>query len=259
VLLKNLQEKYRGALYWKPGNNIGYKRSFLQLLQECEPADYYAFADQDDVWNERKIIRAVTMLSKDREEHPALYASSLYLVDENLQNRTLKIVDKSRRSLEGNFLRGTMAGCTFVFNRELAELAKRIPVQHLPGQSVPSHDLWVSTCAYALGNVRIDDESFILHRRHENSWGADSMGIRKRIRIEYHVFTQRNVASSMAKIILKEYYKRIDESKRRFLLAVGENTKSIKNKWRLICYPGFRADNMLMNAETYFKILIGRY
>jgi rhamnosyltransferase len=259
-ILKKMEHRYKGRLYWKSGENIGYRRSFLMLLQECESADYYAFADQDDVWDEKKTIRAVTMLTEAGRDGPALYASGLYLVNEKLQNRSKKIIDKSGRSLEGHFLRGMMAGCTLVFNRDLAELAKQIPVWQIPDSSMPSHDFWVAACAYALGTVVIDDEPFLLHRRHEGSWGADKRKIRQRVKVEYrNIFLRRNVASSVAAIILREHAGRIEASKKTFMVAVRDNTKSVRNKWRLIRYPGFRTDNMLMNAETYFKILIGRY
>lgn len=32
------------------GNNLGFAKSFLTALDECDEADYYAFSDQDDVW-----------------------------------------------------------------------------------------------------------------------------------------------------------------------------------------------------------------
>ena len=36
------------------GDNLGYKKSFLQTLKLVGKADYYAFADQDDVWLPQK-------------------------------------------------------------------------------------------------------------------------------------------------------------------------------------------------------------
>ena len=38
------------------GENVGFAKSFWLGLSMCRDADYYAFADQDDVWKEEKII-----------------------------------------------------------------------------------------------------------------------------------------------------------------------------------------------------------
>ena len=37
------------------GTNIGYIKSFMWLIKNVPFADYYALADQDDVWDEDKL------------------------------------------------------------------------------------------------------------------------------------------------------------------------------------------------------------
>ena len=41
------------------GKNVGFIKSFLELINLAEKSDYYAYCDQDDVWMEEKIQRAV--------------------------------------------------------------------------------------------------------------------------------------------------------------------------------------------------------
>lgn len=41
------------------GNNLGFAKSFLTALDECDEADYYAFSDQDDVWEKDKLSTAM--------------------------------------------------------------------------------------------------------------------------------------------------------------------------------------------------------
>lgn len=41
------------------GNNLGFAKSFLTALDECDEADYYAFSDQDDVWEKDKLSTAI--------------------------------------------------------------------------------------------------------------------------------------------------------------------------------------------------------
>lgn len=60
-------EKYRekGLLDYYTGKNMGYPKSFWHLLKNADDADYYAFADCDDVWFEDKLARAVERLSRE--------------------------------------------------------------------------------------------------------------------------------------------------------------------------------------------------
>lgn len=48
-IIKNYQKKQL-ALQLIEGENLGWRRSFMELLRLAEKADYYAFADQDDEW-----------------------------------------------------------------------------------------------------------------------------------------------------------------------------------------------------------------
>ena len=63
-ILKEYAGKYDHVTYYE-GENIGVIQSFLQLLKESDAnVNYYAFADQDDVWLPEKIVRAVEKLEE---------------------------------------------------------------------------------------------------------------------------------------------------------------------------------------------------
>jgi len=49
-------------IYVQQGENIGPQKSFLKLIKNAGTADYYFFADQDDVWLPNKIERGVSSL-----------------------------------------------------------------------------------------------------------------------------------------------------------------------------------------------------
>ena len=67
------------------GKNLGFIKSFFELLK-YEDADYYAFADQDDIWLPNKISLAVESLNKLEDDVPnmAFSNSDYYDVDMNL-------------------------------------------------------------------------------------------------------------------------------------------------------------------------------
>ena len=71
------------------GPRQGFVKNFLSLA--CDPAlffDYYAYCDQDDVWEPGKLARAVERLSSRPAHIPAIYCSRTMLIDEEGQART---------------------------------------------------------------------------------------------------------------------------------------------------------------------------
>src|SRR4030081_2408117 len=64
------------------GPGCGFSRNFMSLV--CAPdiaGDYFAFSDQDDIWNKDKLERALGWLTAIPPEVPALYCSRTEIVD----------------------------------------------------------------------------------------------------------------------------------------------------------------------------------
>lgn len=106
------------------GNNLGFAKSFLTALDECDEADYYAFSDQDDVWEKDKLSTAIEILEEESQSTPLLYCSALQRVDENLNPLHVQSYHGLRINLPSMLTRGRLAGCTFVFNNTLRNLVK---------------------------------------------------------------------------------------------------------------------------------------
>lgn len=80
--------------------------------------NFFAFCDQDDVWDKDKLKIAVNSIKG--LQGPALYYSGQRLVDENLkfiENHELN----SNRTLKTRFVLSDFAGCTGVFNKALID------------------------------------------------------------------------------------------------------------------------------------------
>ena len=50
-------------------------RSFMDLVKNAPKADFYAFCDQDDVWDSNKLNAAIKKLENFDEKEPSLYFS----------------------------------------------------------------------------------------------------------------------------------------------------------------------------------------
>ena len=100
--------------------NLGYKNSFLKCLEyaiEDNDFDYFAFADQDDVWLEDKMIRAVNMLDSNTKKEYRLYFSSLQFVKQDLKPTDLKTYNNLNLSLAPSLVRFSLSGATFEIGR----------------------------------------------------------------------------------------------------------------------------------------------
>ena len=159
--------------------NIGPAESFMYLIdymkRNLQKFDYYALCDQDDVWLEDKLARAVNML-KDISG-PVLYFSKKTIVDENLkvlnQEDYIPYRDCILHSLKGS----NAYGCTFVFNLELLNTIKKLPCGY--------HDAWIFRIAVWCGfHVIYDMESRILYRQH----GNNNVGAKKKQNIIRIIF-----------------------------------------------------------------------
>lgn len=150
---------------------LGLPRAYLALLGGfADDSDVFAFCDQDDVWDPRKLSTAAAVLST-AGDTPALWVCrAQVLADEEAgTNGTLVPRVLARPSL-GNALVETLApGCTMVWNRAL----HRILVAHLPQQGVLMHDAWVYLVAAAVSEVIVERRPYVRYRLH----GGNAVGV----------------------------------------------------------------------------------
>ena len=66
------------------GENIGYAKSFWTALRDCEEADYYAFADQDDIWFSDKLKKSIEVMDDNKSGIPQMTYSKMLRCDEEL-------------------------------------------------------------------------------------------------------------------------------------------------------------------------------
>ena len=93
------------------------------MLDNDIEADYYAFSDQDDVWDPDKISRAVNFLEKE-EDTVKLYASSLRRVDNSLNELGFKDISSLPSNLDAIFTCMRLAGVHLFFQNDLNKLLK---------------------------------------------------------------------------------------------------------------------------------------
>jgi len=151
----------RQNVRWLQGPRLGAVNSFFALLESCgDEFDYFAFADQDDVWFPDKIERAVYSLDRDGKEGPAMYCSRVEYVDESLGHIGYSQIPK-RVDFANALVENIATGCTVVLNHSARSLLRR----RVPQKTI-MHDWWCYLVVSALGSVVFDERPGVKYRQH---------------------------------------------------------------------------------------------
>lgn len=232
-IITQYTEKYSNIKLWV-GENIGVGNSFMQLLYSLtDEFDYYAFSDQDDIWLNEKLERAIEKISKNTV--PTLYVSNQILVDKNGRKLGMRYVQKPDLSYMQTLSNNKATGCTMLWNKALNDRLTDInarPSKILLDNRI--HDVWISAVAGLIGEIVYDQNGYILYRQHENN----VVGVKKitvfgtlKSQIEKLVGKKpRNGRSMLAYELIKGY----PETKYENLLVACANSKQYRNKWIII-------------------------
>lgn len=146
------------------GPQRGFVANFLSLAcDRAIQADYFAFADQDDVWHIDKLAAAIRAVKSNPLDKPLVYFSRTRIVD--ARGKVIGMSPPFRRapSLENALVQSIGGGNTAVFNNAARELLCHAG----PDIDVPSHDWWLYLAASACGgHVVFDQIPRVDYRQH---------------------------------------------------------------------------------------------
>ena len=163
-ILEEYSEKYQYFKYYK-GANVKPAKSFFDLIVQAPSADYYAFCDQDDVWDDDKLAIAIEMLDKEDNTKPNMYYSNLRIVDQDLNVYRLSHETPSTQDSKYSCLTEDMAtGCTVVFNKKTAQYVKSGTPEYCS-----MHDTWIYMICKFFGTTVYDFDAHISYRQHGNN------------------------------------------------------------------------------------------
>lgn len=248
-------EAAKGHLVWWQGENLKPARSFMELLEKAdEEVEFYAFADQDDIWLSDKLNAAVACMEKSGDA-PALYFSRTQPVNEQME--PLPALAFTPRVTFGEALTCHVAtGHTMVMNASL----RRVLLHYRP-EFLPMHDMWVYLVALAVGaKVYYDEKPHVHYRQHsENVLGIrESACARwKRRWIEWR--EGRQEFSRLAEEVRKGFFEMMPESNRNTLVLFLEAKQRIQSRLRLLSSPVFRSGNRSRNLRFLLTVLTNSY
>lgn len=173
---------------------LGACTNFLKTLMgaQLNEAEYYMFADQDDVWFPDKIEKLVAAMrmeeQSEREKTPLLIHSDCRVTDQNLQTIASSFTEymgynQSMKSLPHLLVQNNVVGASVLFNRALRNRIHSVP------QSAVMHDHWIALVAAAFGRIGYLPEATYDYRQHaENVIGAREGGAWRELKNKLNSF-----------------------------------------------------------------------
>lgn len=217
----NILKEYTGIEVIE-AQNVCATKSFLNLIVLAGDYEFYAFADQDDVWDDNKLSIAVEKL--ERYNCPAIYSGNTRLVDKDLHEikcETLVPITTLGSAIVKNYV----TGCTTVFNHELMLRLK----EHNP-QYAPFHDWWANLVCLSIGGVSLyDAEAHMKYRQHGNNVVSGNDSFVKKWKSRFHKFMNGQYRrDKMSAEIVENYMAYISQENKKTLVAMV-NKKYVKD------------------------------
>jgi glycosyltransferase involved in cell wall biosynthesis len=156
----------------------GFALNFLcGLCDTPDTYDYYSFSDQDDIWVEDKLKRAVQYLSSLPLHIPAIYGARTTLVDAEGHVLSLSRPFNKPPAFENAVMQSIVGGNTMVMNHAAYELIKRAD----KNINIKSHDWFLYQLVMGAGGVfHYDATPSLFYRQHGNNLIGSNLGFMAR-------------------------------------------------------------------------------
>lgn len=257
-ILEKFQEKVgRDRIAILNGPKNGPTDNFLSVLLRVDgDCEYFAFCDQDDVWHEEKLYKAVKVLIG--LEVPAVYCSSTRYIASNGKFLQYSYVFKREPSFKNALVQSIAGGNTMVFNR----MAKNILSKTPKFQMLVAHDWWLYIVITAYGGyVHYDKLPSVDYRQHSNALVGENRSFNAKItrllRLldgRYKYWTNQNLRAlnALAHELPLESNKTLDYYKK-------IKYKSFFVRVFIFIYSGIRRQTLVGNIALLFAIMIKRF
>jgi|SaaInlLV_10m_DNA_1039704.scaffolds.fasta_scaffold10682_2 glycosyltransferase involved in cell wall biosynthesis len=176
-------------IFLSDGNDKHFANNFIESAKNIKKRySYYAFCDQDDIWEDFHLMRCIeTLRKKNTEKTPALLCSSTILINSCGDVIGSSKVFRKPTSFENAIVQSIAGGNTMVFNYNAYTLLRNVDTDK---KSIPSHDwlLYLLVTSHS-GKVKYQDKPSVRYRQHsKNAIGSNKgfMALLLRARMAYN-------------------------------------------------------------------------
>lgn len=256
-IINDFRNKFKGKIDLIVGRNIGWKKSFFELIQYADDhysdKKYFAFSDQDDIWLPDKLINGIRLL--ETLHNPIkLYCSNLLGLKENGEKILIRR-DYMKPTYKNCLVINRATGCTVLFNKNLLRV-----ISHSDVKTPVAHDQWLYMVAVLCGEVIIDSIPHILYRLHDNNQIGNKTGLlevwKRRIR-DYKNPDNSRLRESCAKDLLANYKAQMNEEAYKVVAKIALYRQNIISRLRLFWDRGYTTGNKWNDLFIRIRILLG--
>ncbi len=177
-ILKRFAETHHQPTTIRNGPGKGVCANFLSLaIDPTIEADYFAFCDQDDIWHQDKLQRALAWFATVGGDVPAFYCGRTELISIDGQSCGFSPLFTRSVTFRNALVQNLGGGNTMVFNRAAKKLLETAGVIE-----VVVHDWWMYQLVTAAGgNVHYDSQPMLRYRQHPDNLIGSNRGWRARL------------------------------------------------------------------------------
>ena len=180
--LQNIYKDFKNIVYLTSGSKFGGAgKNFFRLIKDVDFSsfDFVSFVDQDDIWYEDKLIRAIKTIE---DKQLDAYSSNVLAFWEDSKEM---IINKSSSQARYDYLfEAAGPGCTYVLKKDLAiSLQKFISENWENVNKVELHDWFIY--AFARENNykwHIDEKPSMRYRQHTSNQVGANDGLKAKLK-----------------------------------------------------------------------------
>jgi glycosyltransferase involved in cell wall biosynthesis len=201
AILAAWKERWRrGRFEVLKGPEKGFSENFRSLVtNRAIEADYYAFCDQDDIWDDDKLEKATGWIEAQAKDMPLLYCSRTMNVSQSGVPLGPSPLFARRPSFRNALVQSIAGGNTMVMNRR----ARSVLADASERTGFVSHDWWAYQIVTGVGGVvKYCPEPSVRYRQHDGnqvgantSWRARHVRLKMLLRGQFSEWTAANLTS----------------------------------------------------------------
>jgi hypothetical protein len=235
------------------GPRQGFARNFISLAcNKTIQSDYYAFCDQDDIWEIDKLERSIGFLSELKNSAPGLYCSRTTIIDRNNKKIGLSPLFSKPPSFANALVQNIGGGNTMLFNQRARDLL----VDTIHDLSIITHDWWMYLIVTGCdGYVKYDENPSLRYRQHGSNLVGSNIFFRSKLhRILHLLIGKFKIYNDIHIEALLKIKSKISENNLRIL---DDYCKIRKEKIPRSIFIFFRSGIYRQTSLDNFGLLVG--
>lgn len=258
-ILNRFKKIYDGKCAIYPGPQSGFANNFFSITKKNIKADFYAWSDQDDIWEKHKLTRAINWLKKQPKNRPAVFCSRTSYVDSHNKILGLSPLFAKPKTFKNALVQNVGGGNTMVFNQKARSLFLKAKANE--SHVIISHDwLLYQIVAACGGEVFYDCEPLVRYRQHDanlvgqnNTWMARYKRFKMVLAGRFRYWNHQNIE------ILKSLKSELTPANYKTLkMWITARQSSLIKRIYLLKKSGIYRQTLFENITLYIAAFLGK-